>query len=123
MTAIEVSTSPTSEHRGKVGWTGQVSWEHRWEEKRLTIVAQPFLKARTGTVRWAGLAVEAPSQADSLSEILANHSHADIGDYETLAECLVACEAYIERWLIGKVREVACACAEIETSVPSPSST
>jgi hypothetical protein len=110
--------SPRS-RRGKEGWTGQVSWEQRWDDKRLTVIAQPFLKARTGTVRWAGVAVEAPAQADSLAEILANHSHADVGDFETLAECVEACEEYVDRWLLGRVRQVACACAEIEVSASS----
>lgn len=98
----------------KTGWTGQVTWEQRWEEKRLTVVATLFLKKSTQEVRWAGVALEAPAQADSLSEVLANHSHADIGDYATLAECIAACEEYIDRWLAGKAREVACGCAEIE---------
>ncbi len=36
------------------GWAGQLSWEQRHGGKRLTVICQPFLKARTGTVRWAG---------------------------------------------------------------------
>lgn len=98
------------------GWMGQVQWEMRFGDKRLTIVAQPFLKARTGTVRWAGIGVEAPADADSLGEILRNHSHVDIGDYDTLTECVAACEEYIDRWQVGKAREVACACVEITES-------
>lgn len=103
----------------KTGWTGQLQWETRVCGKRMTIVAQPFLKARTGSIRWAGIAVEAPADADSLGEILRQHSHADIGDYETLTECVAACEVYIDRWQTGKVHEVACTCAEIiAASIP-----
>jgi hypothetical protein len=104
---------PPSTRRGKVGWTGQIIWGRNFDDKRLTVVAQPFLKARTGTVRWAGLAVEAPARADSLAEILANHSHADLGDFDTLIECLAACEKYIELWSVTEVRQAACECAEI----------
>lgn len=108
---------------GKVGWTGQVSWETRVDDKRMTVVAQPFLKAKSGTIRWAGIAVEAPADADSLSEVLRQHSHADIGDYETLRECVAACEHYIERWLAGKTHEEACGCVEISTEAGTRAST
>lgn len=97
----------------KKGWMGQIQWETRQGGKRLTVVAQPFLKARTGTIRWAGIGIEAPADADSLGEILRQHSHADIGDYETLVECVVACEVYIDSWEAGRARELACACTEI----------
>jgi hypothetical protein len=100
---------------GKVGWTGQVAWETRVDDKRVTVVAQPILKAKSGAIRWAGLAIEAPASADSLSEVLRQHSHADIGDFETLCECIAACEIYIDRWHAGKVHEEPCACVEIVT--------
>lgn len=111
-----MNDSDPSKRSPKEGWTGQVSWEQRFEDKRITIVAQPFLKTSTDTMRWAGLAIEAPAKADSLAEILANHSHADIGDFGTLSECLAACEKYIDHWLHGKIQQVACACTEIETA-------
>lgn len=98
----------------KIGWTGQLNWETRQGGKRLSVVVAQFLKARTGTIRWAAIAVEAPADADSLSEILRKHSHADIGDYETVAECVAACDEYIDRWLAGSMSEAACACTDVE---------
>lgn len=95
------------------GWTGQITWEKRVGAKRLTIVAQPFLKARTGTVRWAGLAIEAPAEADTISEILSNHSHKDLGDFESPIECIIACDAYIKSWLDGHETEPDCLCKDI----------
>lgn len=71
-------------------------------------------------MRWAALAVEVPAHAENLSEILAQHSHSDIGDYATVAECLAACEAFIDRWLGGRIRQVACACTDIELQSDPP---
>jgi phage-related baseplate assembly protein len=96
----------------KLEWRGQLAFEQHVAGRRLTVVAQPFHKRSAGP-RWAGIAVEAPAEAETLSEVLANHAHADIGDFETIFECIAACEKYIQAWLDGKVREAACACADI----------
>lgn len=93
-------------------------FEQRVGDRRLTVVAQPFNKSTAG-LRYAGIAIEAPAEAESLSEILANHAHADIGDYATIFECIIACEKYIHSWIDGKAREAACACADIQLEQPN----
>lgn len=103
-----------SDDAPRVEWHGQLTFERRVGDRRLTVVAQPFHKRSSNSLRYAGISVEAPAEAESLSEILANHGHADIGDYATISECVVACELYIQRWVAGKVRELACKCADIE---------
>lgn len=103
-----------SDDEPRVEWHGQLTFERRVGDRRLTVVAQPFNKRSSNSLRYAGISVEAPAEAESLSEILANHGHADIGDYATIIECIVACELYIQRWVAGKVRELACKCADIE---------
>lgn len=110
---IGTNVLQSDQKRWRTGWAGQVTWETRIGDLRLTVVAQPFLKRKSATVRWAGIAAEVPAEADTLGEILSHHCHADIGDYETLGECVVACEEYIERWTSGKTREVLCGCVEI----------
>lgn len=41
------------ERSGKEGWTGQVLWEQRFDDKRLTVVAQPFFKKSAVGSGWS----------------------------------------------------------------------
>ena len=106
----------------KLEWRGQLMFEQCIDGRRLTVVAQPFNKRSSG-LRYAGIAVEAPAEAETLSEVLANHAHADIGDYATLFECIEACEKYIQAWIAGKVREAACACTDIQVRADAAATT
>jgi hypothetical protein len=97
-------------------WRGQLTLEVVRYDLRLTVVVQPFHKRKTGTVRWAAIAVEAPADAESLAEILASHAHADLGDYDTCVDTVVAAEAYIRGWLSKNDPLLSCPCEPIFTA-------
>jgi len=98
-------------------WSGQLTWDTTGGDKRLSIVVAPFLKRSTMTRRYAALAVEAPRTAETLGEIFANHGHADIGEFSTIAEAVAAAEVFIAKWIAGHPEVPPCECVDIAQAV------